>query len=126
MADQAVAVELPAVITEAHCAWLAATRIPLQSLHCCHAAPAPASGRDEPHAGPHVAPCFGRLWLTQRPASMAFVSRAGGKLITVKEHAGCVCILGHVESMLASQPAPVSCCARCLTVPAPYSCAVHR
>ena len=58
MADQAVAVELPAVITEAHCHWLAVTRIPLQSLRFCIAAPAPASGHDGPAPGLPVAPRF--------------------------------------------------------------------
>ncbi len=46
MADQAVAVELPAMTTAAHYDWLAATRTPLQSLRFCGAAPAPANGRD--------------------------------------------------------------------------------
>ena len=41
IADQAVAVELPALTTAAHYDWLAATRIPLQSLRFCGATPAP-------------------------------------------------------------------------------------
>lgn len=51
MADQTVDVELPAVLTEAHRAWLAVTRVPLRSLRFLPAAPETAPGHDDDDAG---------------------------------------------------------------------------
>ena len=56
MADQAVDVEMPAAMTEAHCAWLAAARVPLRSLRFRHTAPALASTCDGHDAGAYAAP----------------------------------------------------------------------
>ena len=52
MADQAADVDLPAALTDAHMAWLAASHVPVRSLRFCHAAAASSCGdSDDTSAG---------------------------------------------------------------------------
>ena len=52
MADQALDVELPAALSDAQVAWLAASRVPVRSLRFRHATPPPSCGDGaDPGAG---------------------------------------------------------------------------